>query len=253
MFCPKCGNETQDGALFCVSCGYSLTDNTGTGELHGYNTTNGQAQNMQTQSGSQMLYGQAQNMQAQSGSQMLYGQAQNMQAQSESQMLYGQAQNTQAHGGSQVLGAQALYAQKLNSLVSNNMGKARGIDIKCLDVKLSIVGAAFWFLSAFLPFASVNFLGTVASKSLIDGGDGWFVIIFAVGVVAALYFHKNIARNIFVALGVIVNLIDMDVSDSDEMVSAFIQKRAGYYFLIIGSVLLVISIIVYYVRRKNSA
>ena len=55
-----------------------------------------------------------------------------------------------------------------------------------------------------------------------------------------------------VVLGVLINLLELDVSDSDEMVSAFIQKGAGYYSLIIGSVLLIVGIIIYYVRKKNS-
>ena len=225
MYCPKCGSEIQEGALFCTVCGSSVADNTGTGELRGYNTNNMQS-----------IYGQASNMQSQSGSQILNGQAPNMQPQS----------------GSQVLSAQDLYTQKLNNIVANKIGNNKGIDFKSLDVKFSIIGAVFWFFSAFLPFVSVDIFGTSVSKSLIDGGDGWFVIILAIAVVVALYFHKNIVRNVVVVLGVLINLLELDVSDSDELVSAFIQKGAGYYSLIIGSVLLIVGIIIYYVRKKNS-
>lgn len=253
MYCPKCGSEIENGALFCDRCGYSLSNSLGTGELRGYNTNpniqnpTGLLSNVQIQ-GSQILNAPTPNMQVQ-GNQILNGGVPNMQAYG-TQNLTGPLPNMQAQGG-QPYNAQVTYMQGQNSFNMNNMSKNKGLDFKRLDIKFSIAGAAFWFLAAFLPYVSADIFGTTISKSLMDGGDGWLVIIFAVAVVVALYFHKNIVRNIIVGLGVLVNLIELDVSGSDEVVAAFLQKRAGYYFLIIGSVLLIVGIVVYYVRRKD--
>jgi hypothetical protein len=128
--------------------------------------------------------------------------------------------------------------------------------------KLNIYGliaSIVIILSTFLPFISVSFFGTKASKSLIDGDGVFFIIIAAVGILFSIL-GKNIIVTIAGILSTILFFIEnssmtssLDSDDTwGELAKSLIQKEFGYYLLAIGSIGLIIAGIVGIVLKQKS-
>lgn len=97
----------------------------------------------------------------------------------------------------------------------------------------------------FFPYLSVSFLGTAVSKSLIDGGDGYIILgIAVIGLICSTcgkYIPSIIVGVVsFVFFILENNTVSANMGEANEMAKAMLQKGAGYYMLVIGSILLVV-------------
>lgn len=116
----------------------------------------------------------------------------------------------------------------------------------------AIVCAAILAFSTLLPLASVSFLGTSVSRSLMDGGDGWFFLIVA--VIAVVFSIKNINIGVIVmgVISIILMIVEMSsFGDLDAEYADLVSKGAGYYLMILGSIGLLVSGIVKFVMDKK--
>ena len=104
-------------------------------------------------------------------------------------------------------------------------------------------------ISAFLPYLSVSFFGSSLSKSLIDGGDGYIVIVIAVIALICSFAEKYIPAIIMgvASLGLfflensnVSASLNTGNSTSTAIAKSMIQNNAGYYCLLIGSVALIL-------------
>ena len=116
-------------------------------------------------------------------------------------------------------------------------------------------------LSAFLPYISVSFLGSSMSKSLMDGGDGYFLIAIAVIAIICCSSEKYIPAVImglasFALFFVENNSITTSLKSADRtsaaLVKSMIQNSAGYYCLLIGSVALILFAILAYKEKREA-
>lgn len=109
---------------------------------------------------------------------------------------------------------------------------------------LCIIASVVIAISAFLPFASVSFLGSKVSKSLIDGGDGYFVLAIAlIALICSLnekYIPTVISGAISLVLFIVENKSFTSSLEDDDLLRALIQNEAGYYMLLIGSIALMV-------------
>lgn len=86
-------------------------------------------------------------------------------------------------------------------------------------------GAVGWVAGAFMPWVSASAEGFTASKSGIDGGDGWFFVGFAVAVAALLAVAlRGVARiwvgSLFLVAGLVGGgLTAFEVSDAHSKIS----------------------------------
>lgn len=114
---------------------------------------------------------------------------------------------------------------------------------KSLIVKIGgTVSALIFALGAFIPIASVEFLGTKMSTAMTDSTDWILVVLTALLGIAAFWLSEDISVDIcaatagFIAYGKLNKFFD----DSMEQASQFITKEGGFYCLLIGAVLLII-------------
>ena len=140
---------------------------------------------------------------------------------------------------------------------SNAQQSLSGIFNKSKMNIYGIIASALILLSVFLPFVSVDFFGTKMSVSLLDGSDGiLFIIIAIVGAVVSVL-GKNIIVIITGAVSTLFFFIEnANLSGDDdyysELASSMLQKGPGYFFLLIGSLGLLIAGIVVFVQKKNN-
>lgn len=126
---------------------------------------------------------------------------------------------------------------------------------------IGIIAGAVVALATFLPFVSVSVFGTSISQSLMDGGDGIiYLIVAAVAIVCAA-----LGFNIVVIITGMISLILFFIENSSlkdvtsdsylgELASSLIQKGAGYYLILIGSIALIVAGVmgIMQKKRKNS-
>ncbi len=107
-----------------------------------------------------------------------------------------------------------------------------------------------------LPYFSVSALGVTVSKSMMDGNDGIYVLIITV---AALVFSVlgKFAPVIILGLGSFGlfflenNSVTTNLGkEVDAITRALIQKGLGYYFLLIGSIALIIFAVLGLIEKK---
>lgn len=124
---------------------------------------------------------------------------------------------------------------------------------------LCVISSLVVGISAFLPYLSVSFLGSSLSKSLLDGGDGYIVIILAVIALICSFAEKYIPAVIMgvASLGLFFlenSNVASNLNTGDSMSSAIaksmIQNSAGYYCLLIGSVALILFGILAYKEKR---
>lgn len=114
---------------------------------------------------------------------------------------------------------------------------------------LCIISSLVIGISALLPYLSLTLLGASLSKSLLDGGDGYFVIAIAVVALFCSLKEKYIPAIIMGAasLGLFFlenNNVASNLKTGNSMSSAIarsmIQNSAGYYCLLAGSIALIV-------------
>ncbi len=117
----------------------------------------------------------------------------------------------------------------------------------------AIICAIVLGIATVLPYAKASAYGFSQSKSLLDGGDGWFFLIAALGAIAFAITDKNIG--VIVMGGIAVALMVFEVKDFADKTSsgygAFIDKSVGYYLMIIASIGIVVSGIVKISMKKK--
>ena len=124
---------------------------------------------------------------------------------------------------------------------------------------IGIIAGAVIILATFLPFVSVSLLGTTASQSLMDGGDG--IIYIAVAALGILF--ACLGKNIIVGIAGVISLILFFIENSSlndigkdaylgELASSLVQKGAGYYLILIGSIALIVAGVVGFVQKKKN-
>lgn len=108
----------------------------------------------------------------------------------------------------------------------------------------AIISSALLAAAMFLPYISIESFITV-SKSLIEGDGVFFMIIAALGIIGALV-KKNkivIAAGILACVLCVAEIVILTQNEYSELYT----KGAGYYMMIIASVLLLIS---GFIKRK---
>ncbi len=122
---------------------------------------------------------------------------------------------------------------------------------------LCIISSALIGISAVLPYVSVSFLGTTMSKSLLDVGDGYFLIgIALVGIICAIK-RANILTTLAgvaaLALFFLENsTISKNLDSGNEFARQMLQHGTGYYCLVIGAVALIASAVLIHSDDKQS-
>lgn len=126
---------------------------------------------------------------------------------------------------------------------------------------LGMISGIIVIVSLFLPFVSVNILGTPFSESLMDGASdepvaiGFIVIIFGCVLLAAL------GRNIPCIIAGILSAwffwetnaaYERYTSELDELTNgAIVQNGLGFYMLLIGSMGLILAGVLGIIHKKD--
>ena len=110
---------------------------------------------------------------------------------------------------------------------------------------ICIIACIIIAVSAFLPYLSASFLGASLSKSLIDGGDGIFVIIIAAIALLCTFKEKYVPVIVCgaasLALFFLENTnIENNMRGANDFARAMLQKGTGYYLLLGGSIALIV-------------
>ena len=111
---------------------------------------------------------------------------------------------------------------------------------------LCIIACLVIGVSAFLPYFSVSGLGITVSKSLKDGND-WIYIVIIAGAAFIFSILGKYLPVIFLgmaSLGMFFienNSITTNLGkEIDALARSLIQNNIGYYFLLVGSIALII-------------
>ena len=122
-----------------------------------------------------------------------------------------------------------------------------------------IIASVVLLLSSFLPFVSVDVFGSSLSASLMDGPDGIIVIIVAIAGIVFSLLGIDIATIIAGAVAMIIFFVEnaqfSEATGDDEfgaLAAAMIDKGAGYYFLLLGSICLIIAGIIRFIQKKKA-
>lgn len=107
-------------------------------------------------------------------------------------------------------------------------------------------------ISSFLPYLSISLFGSTLSRSLMDGGDGIFVIIVAAIAMICAAMDKYKASLVMgvVALALFLfenshvqSLLSSSTNDdalATSLARSMLQNGAGYYGLLIGAIALML-------------
>ena len=99
-------------------------------------------------------------------------------------------------------------------------------------------------MSGFLPFIKISVLGSTITKNLAEGGDGYFIL--AIGIIALMcclnekYIATVISGVVSLALFAIESYDLTSKIEDNVIVQYLIQKGAGYYALLVGSIALIV-------------
>ncbi len=124
---------------------------------------------------------------------------------------------------------------------------------------LCVISSLVIGISAFLPYLTVSFFGSTLSKSLLDGGDGYVVIVIAAIALICSFAKKYIPAVIMGVASIGLFFLEnhnvaSNLNTGDSMSSAIaksmIQNSAGYYCLLIGSIALILFGVLAYKEKK---
>lgn len=117
----------------------------------------------------------------------------------------------------------------------------------CLVIGISVV----------LPYFSVSAFGLTVSKSMMDGGDGIFVLIIAAAALIFSVLGKFVPA-VFLGIasfGMIFlenNSVTTNLGkEMDALARSMLQKGLGYYFLLVGSIALVVFAVLGMASKKS--
>ena len=124
---------------------------------------------------------------------------------------------------------------------------------------LEIIACVIVGAGVFFPFIKVNIFGEINGKALINGGTGFIIMAFVfVGIICSIL-NKNIGivcagiANL-VILFVESHAITAQINSNDawtaELMKALVQKGSGYYITMFGSIFMILSGIIYMLKRK---
>ena len=119
---------------------------------------------------------------------------------------------------------------------------------------ISLVGSALLILCAFLPYATVDFMGMSESTSLIEGGDGYFFIILAAIALVFVLLNKKIPvliASILALALMIFEVVDYADKIGGSGLDSYINKGAGYFLMIAGAVVLFIGAIIGMIKKQD--
>lgn len=105
-----------------------------------------------------------------------------------------------------------------------------------------IVSTIIFALGGLFPIASIEFLGTKITVSLLDGSDWIFVILNALLCLVGFLLTEDIVID---ACGLTAGLIaygrlHVFFDDSTDEIAQFITKEFGFYCLLVGAVLMIV-------------
>lgn len=128
------------------------------------------------------------------------------------------------------------------------------MNLTLLD-KLSLIGALLVIVACFLPFVKVSFMGFNQSVTLLEG-DAFIYIPLALVIAATVYFKKRLASVIFGVVNVVFVLISISgmkgqMSYDGMDMSGFIKNGLGFYLLIIGTGLIIFSVVKTYLDERQ--
>lgn len=109
---------------------------------------------------------------------------------------------------------------------------------------VGIIASVLVIISAFLPYATVSIFGVTESTSLVKGGDGYIFIGLAIAAIVLAVLKKDIFVAVAGVIMVVVCFIEMaDASEvfNDAMYGDYIKKGAGYYLVILSSIVVTVS------------
>ncbi len=110
-----------------------------------------------------------------------------------------------------------------------------------------VIEGIILLLSSFFPYISVTVFGVRVGKSMLEGGDGYIVIGFAIAAIIFAIVGKNEGVISFgvLSLGLLIfeEIYMKKNIDPEwyELAAALLRRGAGYYFLLIGSMGLIFS------------
>lgn len=111
---------------------------------------------------------------------------------------------------------------------------------------LCIVACLVIGLSVLLPFFSVSGLGITVSKSLKDGNDWIYAIVIAAAAIVLSLLGKYLPVAFLGAASLGFFFIEKNSvttnlgKEIDTIAKSIIQNEAGYFFLLIGSIALIV-------------
>ena len=107
---------------------------------------------------------------------------------------------------------------------------------------IGLAGCVLVIISCFLPFAKASLFGYSQSASLIDGGDGWFIIIAIIVSGVLVLLNKGKFALIPTGIALIINIYEMINATSNGM--GIVKLSIAPYLIIIGLVVVVASIFI---------
>ena len=107
---------------------------------------------------------------------------------------------------------------------------------------IGIAGCALVIIGCFLPFAKASVFGFSTSASLMDGGDGWFLLIAAAVAGVLIYLNKYKYSLVPSAIGVIINIYEISHVTSEGM--GIVKVAFAAYLIFIGLALAIASVFV---------
>lgn len=136
--------------------------------------------------------------------------------------------------GQNASGGSAPFQNGMNGSFVNNLQPGAIKNFSPMDIVV-LIGAVAMIIASFLPFVSISFFGSTASRSLFDGGDGWFFMGVAVIVIVLTFLKLWVPQLVFAAIGFMLMIYEC-IDASDALDSAGIgDKGLGYYLLVISA------------------
>ena len=102
---------------------------------------------------------------------------------------------------------------------------------------LCIIACLVIGVSAFLPYFSVSGLGITVSKSLKDGNDWIYIVIIAAAALVFSLLGMASLGLFFIENNSVTTNLGKEI---DALARSLIQNNMGYYFLLAGSIALII-------------
>lgn len=117
-----------------------------------------------------------------------------------------------------------------------------------------LVGALLSFISVFLPYVSVEFMGLSSSVKLLDGKEGYILMILVI-LTAVFMFLKNAKAFYGLAGASIVWSVYSFIDCKSELkgYEDLLKYGAGCWLSIIGVVVIAVGVALYALEEKKNA